>query len=103
MPELCAWQLSGFDLGFPTTSEISKQHVGCYCRTKGQAIARRILDAPFFLESSSVAVYLTAPRLREVDTGTIVTSILQPGLLAGGDDIKFGSFAAFPPPVCRPP
>jgi len=46
------------------------------------AIWRYLREAPFYKESSSVAVYLTAPKLREVDTMCIVSDLLQEGSMA---------------------
>jgi hypothetical protein len=47
-----------------------------HCRRAGQAIARRVCEASFFKESFTAAVYLTAPRLREVDTSEVVKCLL---------------------------
>lgn len=52
---------------------------GYHCRISGQEIGRRVCDAAFFQESTTVAVYLTAPRLREVDTSQLVKTLLEAG------------------------
>eukprot|EP00192_Tetraselmis_astigmatica_P024963 CAMPEP_0117695114 /NCGR_PEP_ID=MMETSP0804-20121206/27937_1 /TAXON_ID=1074897 /ORGANISM="Tetraselmis astigmatica, Strain CCMP880" /LENGTH=219 /DNA_ID=CAMNT_0005509105 /DNA_START=307 /DNA_END=966 /DNA_ORIENTATION=- len=46
---------------------------------QSEEIAKHLLPARFFQDISTVAVYLTAPRLREVDTNAIVADLLQPG------------------------
>jgi len=46
---------------------------------QSQEIGRRVCDAAFFQESTTVAVYLTAPRLREVDTSQLVKTLLEAG------------------------
>jgi len=43
---------------------------------QSEAIARRVCEASFFKESFTAAVYLTAPRLREVDTSEVVKCLL---------------------------
>jgi len=47
----------------------------------GEAIANLVLAAPFFRECQTAAVYLTAPRLREVDTKKIVGALTQEGTI----------------------
>jgi 5-formyltetrahydrofolate cyclo-ligase len=58
---------------------LSRPGAAAAAATAGQAIAEQVLALPAFAAASSIGIYITCERLREVDTGAVLAAALQQG------------------------
>lgn len=94
-------QQSGYSLNAPTLSNracaLSRTDDKPPIATAGSAIADKILQSTFFQRCSSLGLYITCERLREVDTQAVLAAALEagkPGGLPGAWDVGHSQYSA---------
>jgi hypothetical protein len=94
-------QQSGYSLNIPSATgdacALSRTDKIPPIATAGSAIADRILQSTFFQRCSSLGLYITCERLREVDTQAVLAAALEagkPGGLPGAWDVKHRQYTA---------